>query len=79
MEEAVKIMYNPCEDTAETAWEKGWAQGEKGHHYESHQQSFAGREGYGNDPDCYWVDKGSDCKSCAAFDVLILYPSRGRQ
>ncbi|MBR1552624.1 MAG: hypothetical protein IJ631_01270 [Schwartzia sp.] len=22
-------MYNPCEDTAETAWEKGWAQGEK--------------------------------------------------
>ena len=22
-------MYNPCEDTAENAWEKGWAQGEK--------------------------------------------------
>lgn len=22
------IMYNPSEDTAETAWEKGWAQGE---------------------------------------------------
>lgn len=21
-------MYNPSEDTAETAWEKGWAQGE---------------------------------------------------
>ena len=22
-------MYDPCEDTAETAWEKSWDQGEK--------------------------------------------------